>query len=184
MQTLRQAGYSNIEALPTALEGEELKARIRDVHFIGIRSRTRLNAEVLEAAQRLVAIGCFCIGTNQVDLNQALLQAIPVFNAPFSNTRSVAELVLAEAILLLRGIPEKNALAHRGGWLKSASNASRDSRQAARHHRLWQHRHPARCHGRVARHEGPFLRRGQQVSRSAMPFSCTTCMNCWRHRMW
>ena len=123
VQTLRQAGYSNIEALPTALEGEELKARIRDVHFIGIRSRTRLNAEVLEAAQRLVAIGCFCIGTNQVDLNQALLQAIPVFNAPFSNTRSVAELVLAEAILLLRGIPEKNALAHRGGWLKSASNA-------------------------------------------------------------
>jgi D-3-phosphoglycerate dehydrogenase len=127
VQTLRQAGYSNIEALPTALEGEELKARIRDVHILGIRSRTQLTAEVLELAPKLMAIGCFCIGTNQVDLATAQRRGIPVWNAPFSNTRSVAELVLAEVILLLRDIPAKNAAAHRGGWIKSAAG-SREAR--------------------------------------------------------
>ena len=93
------------------------------MHFVGIRSRTQLNADVLAQATKLAAVGCFCIGTNQVDLQAARARGIAVFNAPFSNTRSVAELVLAEAILLLRGVPEKNALAHRGSWWKSAENA-------------------------------------------------------------
>lgn len=123
VQTFTKAGYSNVELLAHALEGDELKAKIADVHFVGVRSRTQLTREVLEAAKKLVGIGCFCIGTNQVDLIAAQEKGIVVFNAPYSNTRSVAELVLAEAILLLRGIPEKNAVAHRGGWLKSADNA-------------------------------------------------------------
>jgi D-3-phosphoglycerate dehydrogenase len=120
---LREAGYTQIESLPGALEGEELKAKIADAHFVGIRSRTQLTADVLAHAHKLAAVGCFCIGTNQVDLNAARERGIAVFNAPFSNTRSVAELVLAEAILLLRGVPEKSAAAHRGGWLKTAENA-------------------------------------------------------------
>lgn len=123
LQVLRNAGYSQIESLSGALPQEELIERIAHVHFIGIRSRTQLTAEVLAHANKLVAIGCFCIGTNQVDLKAARDRGIAVFNAPYSNTRSVAELVLAEAILLLRGVPEKNAVAHRGGWLKSADNA-------------------------------------------------------------
>ena len=123
VQTFTKAGYSNVELLAHALEGDELKAKIADVHFVGVRSRTQLTREVLEAAKKLVGIGCFCIGTNQVVLIAAQEKGIVVFNAPYSNTRSVAELVLAEAILLLRGIPEKNAVAHRGGWLKSADNA-------------------------------------------------------------
>ncbi|MCV5919732.1 phosphoglycerate dehydrogenase, partial [Escherichia coli] len=79
---------------------------VKDTHFIGIRSRTNLSEEVINAANKLVAIGCFCIGTNQVDLGAAAKRGIPVFNAPFSNTRSVAELVLGQILLLLRGIPE------------------------------------------------------------------------------
>ena len=123
IEALRAAGYSQIETLPKALQGEELKAKLADVHFLGIRSQSKLTADVLSAAPKLVAVGCFCIGTNQVDLNAARERGVAVFNAPYSNTRSVAELVLAEAILLLRGVPEKNAVAHRGGWLKSADNA-------------------------------------------------------------
>jgi len=117
------AGYTNIEHVPTSLDEATLIEKIRDVHFVGLRSRTQLNERVFAAAEKLVAVGCFCIGTNQVDLNAALARGIPVFNAPFSNTRSVAELVLAEAIMLLRGIPEKNARAHEGGWLKHAKNS-------------------------------------------------------------
>ena len=123
LKVLKNAGYHNIEALPGALPQDELIARIRDVHFIGIRSRTQLTADVLQHADKLVGIGCFCIGTNQVDLDAAREKGIAVFNAPYSNTRSVAELVLAEAILLLRGIPARNAASHRGGWMKSADNA-------------------------------------------------------------
>jgi D-3-phosphoglycerate dehydrogenase len=123
IKVLQTAGYSQIENLPGALSDEALKLKIADAHFVGIRSRTQLSAEVLAHAHKLAAIGCFCIGTNQVDLNAARERGIAVFNAPFSNTRSVAELVLAEAIVLMRGIPEKNAVAHRGGWLKSADNA-------------------------------------------------------------
>ena len=123
VKVLQAAGYSHIENLSGALADEALKLKIADAHFVGIRSRTQLSAEVLAHAHKLAAIGCFCIGTNQVDLNAARERGIAVFNAPFSNTRSVAELVLAEAIVLMRGIPEKNAVAHRGGWLKSADKA-------------------------------------------------------------
>ena len=123
VQVLQAAGYSQIENLAGALSDAELKSKITDVHFVGIRSRTQLTAGVFAHASKLAAVGCFCIGTNQVDLNAARERGIAVFNAPFSNTRSVAELVLAEAILLLRGIPEKSAAAHRGGWLKSAENS-------------------------------------------------------------
>ena len=122
-EVLRGAGYTHIESLPKALEAEELKRKLADVHFVGIRSRTQLTAEVLAHAPKLVAIGAFCIGTNQIDLKAARDKGIAVFNAPYSNTRSVAELVLAEAVLLLRGIPARNAAAHRGGWLKSADNS-------------------------------------------------------------
>jgi len=116
-------GYTNIESIPQALEGELLKNKIREANIIGIRSRTMLTEEVLACAEKLFAIGCFSIGTNQVDSHAAKLMGIPVFNAPFSNTRSVAELVIAECIMLMRDIPSKNAAAHRGKWLKSASNS-------------------------------------------------------------
>ncbi|MEQ8955014.1 MAG: phosphoglycerate dehydrogenase [Gammaproteobacteria bacterium] len=121
--TLNKAGYENIEYLKTSLEGKALLDAVRDVHFLGIRSRTQVTGEVLAAANKLQALGCFCIGTNQVDLDSALSRGIPVFNAPFSNTRSVAELVIGQSILLLRGIPEKNALLHRGIWLKAAKGS-------------------------------------------------------------
>ncbi len=120
IEELESKGYTNIESLKTSLSKDELIEKIADVHFIGIRSRTQLTDEVLSHAKKLVGIGCFCIGTNQVDLEAAQNRGIPVFNAPFSNTRSVAELVLGEALLLLRGIPEKSAKAHRGEWFKSA----------------------------------------------------------------
>lgn len=120
---LRDAGYTNIVEYPKALEGQVLIDAVSEANFVGIRSRTRLTEAVFAAAAQLRAVGCFCIGTNQVDLSAARLRGIPVFNAPFSNTRSVAELVLAEAIFLLRDIPAKNASAHRGGWKKSASGA-------------------------------------------------------------
>ncbi len=123
VDTLNQAGYTNIEYLKTSLSEEQLIEKVRNVHFIGIRSRTQLTRKVFEAAEKLQAVGCFCIGTNQVDLNAALQRGIPVFNAPYSNTRSVAELVIAQAILLLRGIPEKNAQAHRGVWQKIATGS-------------------------------------------------------------
>lgn len=120
IEALNAAGYENIEYHKTALPEDELIEKISEAHFIGIRSRTQLTSKVLEHANKLVAIGCFCIGTNQVDLEAASSKGIVVFNAPYSNTRSVAELVLGELILLLRGIPEKNAVSHRGGWMKSA----------------------------------------------------------------
>ena len=120
-------GYSHVEQNAKALPPEQLQRALAGVHMLGIRSRTQLTAEVLAAAPKLMAIGCFCIGTNQVDLAAARRQGIPVFNAPFSNTRSVAELVLAEIVLLLRGIPAKNAAAHRGEWIKSAAG-SREAR--------------------------------------------------------
>ena len=123
-EMIEGAGYSNIVEKPGALTPAELKQSLKGVHFVGIRSRTQLDAAAIDAADRLTAIGCFCIGTNQVDLQYAELAGIPVFNAPFANTRSVAELALAETIMLMRGIPEKNAAAHRGEWLKSASGST------------------------------------------------------------
>ena len=123
VETLKRNGYSNIDYVKTSLPEDELKERIKDVHFVGLRSRTHISEAVLDAAEKLVAVGCFCIGTNQVDLDSARERGIAVFNAPFSNTRSVAELVLGEILLLLRGIPERNAAAHRGGWLKTANGS-------------------------------------------------------------
>lgn len=123
LQTLRDAGYTQVQSLPKALAGAELATALADAHFVGIRSRTQLTREVIAAAPRLAAIGAFCIGTNQIDLGAAMRRGIPVFNAPFSNTRSVAELVLAEIIVLMRGIPQKNAVLHRNGWVKSAAHS-------------------------------------------------------------
>ena len=123
VDVLRQGGYTNIVTHTKALTGDELLAALDGAHFVGVRSRTQLTAAILEAAPQLAAIGCFCIGTNQVDLKTAMRLGIPVFNAPFSNTRSVAELVLAQVIMLMRGIPEKNAILHRGGWVKSAAHS-------------------------------------------------------------
>ncbi len=123
IETLNRAGYNNIELHKKALPERELKEAIASAHFVGIRSRTQLNDDVLDHAKKLIAVGCFCIGTNQIDLDAATRRGIVVFNAPFSNTRSVAELVIAEAILLLRGVAGKNAAAHRGEWQKSALNS-------------------------------------------------------------
>ena len=123
VEALNRDGYHHLETHAQALAGDELSAAIHDAHFVGLRSRTQLSEAVLSQAPKLTAIGCFCIGTNQVDLQAAARRGIPVFNAPFSNTRSVAELVLGEIIMLLRGIPEKNALLHRGGWMKSAAHS-------------------------------------------------------------
>lgn len=120
VDNLRAAGYTNIEYHKGALDSESLKSSIRDAHFVGIRSRTHLTEDIFAAAEKLIAVGCFCIGTNQVDLVAAAKRGIPVFNAPFSNTRSVAEMVLGELLLLLRGIPTANACAHRGEWNKQA----------------------------------------------------------------
>lgn len=123
LETLTKAGYENVEYIKSSLDKDELKAKVANAHFIGIRSRTQLTEEIFAEAKKLLAVGCFCIGTNQVDLTAALSRGIPVFNAPFSNTRSVAELVIGQAILLLRGIPEKNAQAHRGIWNKAAKGS-------------------------------------------------------------
>jgi D-3-phosphoglycerate dehydrogenase len=122
-EMLRREGYTNLVSHPKSLAGGALEEALKGAYFAGIRSVTHLTADVLERAPKLIGIGCFCIGTNQVDLECARRRGIPVFNAPFSNTRSVAELVLAEIILLLRGIPERNAAAHRGAWLKTAAGA-------------------------------------------------------------
>jgi len=123
IETLNAAGYTNIEYHKKALSGEELENAIADAHFVGIRSRTQLTADVFNKARKLIGVGCFCIGTNQVDLKAATEHGVVVFNAPYSNTRSVAELVIAEAILLLRGIAEKSAAAHRGEWQKTATGS-------------------------------------------------------------
>jgi D-3-phosphoglycerate dehydrogenase / 2-oxoglutarate reductase len=123
LDTFKAAGYSNIEFHAKSLPEDELKRSIADAHLVGIRSRTNLTADVLSHAKRLIGIGCYCIGTNQVEVAAAEALGVPVFNAPYSNTRSVAELVIAEAILLARGIPQKNMQCHRGGWSKSAAGS-------------------------------------------------------------
>ncbi len=117
------SGYSNVTRLKTALDEQALQEALRGVHMLGIRSRTQLTAPVLAAADRLMAIGCFCIGTNQVDLATARGRGIPVFNAPFSNTRSVAELVIGEIVMLMRGIVGRSNAAHLGQWDKSADGS-------------------------------------------------------------
>ncbi|MFG1371408.1 phosphoglycerate dehydrogenase [Xanthobacter oligotrophicus] len=123
VELLTNAGYTNLIRLPKALDGEALKEAIKGVHILGIRSRTQITPEVLEAADRLIAIGCFSVGTNQVDLDASRISGVPVFNAPFSNTRSVAELVIGEIVMLLRRIPTRSHAAHEGRWDKSATNS-------------------------------------------------------------
>ncbi len=123
VRLLNGADYQTIVREGRALEGAALAEAVRGVHLLGIRSRTEVTSEVLAAADRLIAIGCFCIGTNQVDLAEARHRGIAVFNAPFSNTRSVAELTLGEAVMLMRGIFDKSNACHAGGWDKSAANS-------------------------------------------------------------
>ncbi|MFG1308113.1 phosphoglycerate dehydrogenase [Xanthobacter tagetidis] len=123
VELMRAAGYTNLTRLPKALDGDALREAIKGVHILGIRSRTQITAPVLEAADRLIAIGCFSVGTNQVDIDATRAHGIPVFNAPFSNTRSVAELVIGEIVMLLRRIPERSRAAHEGRWDKSATNS-------------------------------------------------------------
>jgi D-3-phosphoglycerate dehydrogenase len=127
VDAFRADGYSNIEMHQKALPEPQLIDTVRDAYIVGIRSATQVTRNVLESARHLIGVGCFCIGTNQVDLATAQDRGVPVFNAPFSNTRSVAELVLAEIVLLMRGIPARNAAAHRGEWIKSAAG-SREAR--------------------------------------------------------
>ena len=119
-EAFRQDGYTDLEIHQKSLPENRLIESISRAHLIGIRSNTHLTRSVLEHAGRLIGIGCYCIGTNQVDLDAAQELGIPVFNAPFSNTRSVAELVIAETILLMRGVPWRNAATHRGEWVKTA----------------------------------------------------------------
>ncbi len=123
VELLADSGYASITRLTTALEGEALRQAMEGAHFVGIRSRTQLTAEMLEAARKLIAIGCFCIGTNQVALDAARARGVPVFNAPYSNTRSVAELVIGEIIMLMRRIFAKSMAAHAGRWEKSADRS-------------------------------------------------------------
>ena len=127
VDVLRAAGYDNVELVAKALEPAALVEALKSVQMLGIRSRTQLTEEVVAAAGTLVAVGCFSVGTNQVDLDAARRRGIPVFNAPFSNTRSVAELTVAEIVMLLRGVFAKSTAAHQGRWIKSA-DGSRDVR--------------------------------------------------------
>jgi D-3-phosphoglycerate dehydrogenase len=121
--SLAERGYTQVTRQKTALEGAALAEALKGVHLLGIRSRTQLTEYALQAADRLIAVGCFCIGTDQVDLAAAKRLGVPVFNAPFSNTRSVAELVMGEIVMLLRGITGKSNAAHAGIWDKSAENS-------------------------------------------------------------
>ena len=123
VELFANAGYRNIERLPKALDTDELREAIRHVDLIGIRSRTQLTHDIFAAGDRLIAVGCFSVGTNQVELDAARLRGVPVFNAPFSNTRSVAELVIGEIVMLLRRILPRSTAAHEGGWDKSATNS-------------------------------------------------------------
>jgi D-3-phosphoglycerate dehydrogenase len=119
----KEEGYTSVKKLSGALSEEELIKAIKDVHLLGIRSKSHITARVLEAAPKLQAIGCFCIGVNQVDLKSARSKGVVVFNAPYSNTRSVAELVISSAIMLIRRIPDKNKAAHEGIWLKESKGS-------------------------------------------------------------
>jgi D-3-phosphoglycerate dehydrogenase len=123
VQQFNQNGYVKVRKLNGALSEEELIKEIKDVHLLGIRSKTHISAKVLEAATKLQAIGCFCIGVNQVDLKAATKAGVVVFNAPYSNTRSVAELVIGASIMLIRRIPDKNNAAHKGIWMKEAKGS-------------------------------------------------------------
>jgi D-3-phosphoglycerate dehydrogenase len=119
----KEAGYGSVRKIGGALSEEQLINEIKDIHLLGIRSKSKITAKVLDAAKKLQAIGCFCIGVNQVDLKSATSHGVTVFNAPYSNTRSVAELVIGLSVLLIRRIPDKNRAAHAGIWLKEAKGS-------------------------------------------------------------
>ena len=123
VQQFKQNGYVNVRKVSGALSEAELIKEIKDVHLLGIRSKTQITSKVLDAATKLQAIGCFCIGVNQVNLKAATQKGVAVFNAPYSNTRSVAELVIGAAIMLIRRIPDKNKAAHEGRWFKEAKGS-------------------------------------------------------------
>jgi len=123
VKNFQQQGYTKVEKITKALTEEELIKEIKDVHILGIRSKTQITQKVLDAAQKLQAIGCFCIGVNQVNLDAATRHGVAVFNAPYSNTRSVAELVIGLSIMLIRRIPDKNKAAHDGIWMKDAKGS-------------------------------------------------------------
>lgn len=123
VRLFKDAGYTSVRKLTGALSEDDLVNEIKDVHLLGIRSKTQITPRVLEAAGKLQAIGCFCIGINQVDLKTARQKGVVVFNAPYSNTRSVAELVIASSIMLIRRIPDKNRAAHEGKWMKEAKGS-------------------------------------------------------------
>ena len=123
VRRFREAGYASVRKLGGALSEEDLVKQVKDVHLLGIRSKTQITEKVLQAANKLQAIGCFCIGVNQVDLKSATQQGVVVFNAPYSNTRSVAELVIASAVMLIRRIPDKNIAAHEGSWMKDSKGS-------------------------------------------------------------
>ncbi|HRI27168.1 MAG TPA: phosphoglycerate dehydrogenase [Chitinophagales bacterium] len=128
IELFEKAGYTNIESLSGALPEDQLIEKLEDVRILGIRSKTQVSAEVITKAEKLLAIGCFCIGTNQVNLTKATQAGIAVFNSPYSNTRSVAELVIAEIIMLIRRIPEKDKACHNGIWLKTTKGGSYEMR--------------------------------------------------------
>jgi D-3-phosphoglycerate dehydrogenase len=123
VKNFQRSGYTQIQRLSKALPEAELIDAIKNVHILGIRSKSQITPAVLNAAARLQAIGCFCIGVNQVNLNAATQNGIAVFNAPYSNTRSVAELVMGAAIMLIRRIPDKSVAAHKGIWMKEAKGS-------------------------------------------------------------
>lgn len=123
VQNFKKAGYTSIKKLNGAISEEELMKAVKDVHLLGIRSKTQITKNILDAATKLQAIGCFCIGVNQVDLKTATQKGVTVFNAPYSNTRSVAELVIGLSIMLIRRIPDKNKAAHEGIWNKDAKGS-------------------------------------------------------------
>ena len=120
---LRARGYTSIDRINGALSEAELSKVVKGVHLLGIRSKTKITDNVVKAADKLLAIGAFCIGVNQIDLDAATKKGVAVFNAPYSNTRSVAELIIGMCVMLIRKIPDKNAAAHRGEWLKDAKGS-------------------------------------------------------------
>src|SRR5688572_32439800 len=123
VRELKQYGYAEVERINGALSEQELMKAVQGVHLLGIRSKTKITKKVIDAADKLLAIGAFCIGVNQVDLKAATEKGVAVFNAPYSNTRSVAELIIGLCVMLIRKIADKNAAAHRGEWLKDATGS-------------------------------------------------------------
>lgn len=123
VENFKKAGYSSVRKITGAMPEEELAKQVKNVHLLGIRSKSQITPTILQAASKLQAIGCFCIGVNQVDLKEATRQGVTVFNAPYSNTRSVAELVIALSVMLIRRIPDKDKAAHEGKWMKESKGS-------------------------------------------------------------